>query len=175
MAMKYLLRYLAFVLMSGSGIAQSNLPTCQGLSTTYWNNCFGTYTYSDGSKYLGEWRNGKRNGQGTYFLSSYFPDSSYVGEWNDDKFNGQGTYTVNGTVRSQGIWDSGNFVRSSSPPLSPNIPKVDSSSVLQNLTTPMPLESRRGISIDEAKTKCAEIGFKNATEAFGKCVLQLTK
>jgi hypothetical protein len=31
------------------------------------------------------------------------------------------------------------------------------------------------ISIEDAKKKCVEIGFKTATEGFGKCVLQLTK
>jgi len=111
--MKNLLRYLAFVLMVGGAYAQSNLPACQGSSTNYWDNCFGSSTFSDGSKYIGEWRDGKRSGQGTYLLSSLWPNSSYVGEWKDDKFNGQGTYTIYGNVTSQGIWDSGNFVRSS--------------------------------------------------------------
>jgi hypothetical protein len=31
------------------------------------------------------------------------------------------------------------------------------------------------ISLDTAKVKCADLGFKASTEAFGKCVLQLTK
>ena len=29
--------------------------------------------------------------------------------------------------------------------------------------------------LDEAKTKCTELGFKANTEGFGKCVLQLSK
>jgi hypothetical protein len=35
-------------------------------------------------------------------------------------------------------------------------------------------ESNR-LSLDAAKAKCAELGFKPATEGFGKCVLQLSK
>ena len=30
------------------------------------NNGYGTYTYANGSKYVGEWKDGKENGQGTY-------------------------------------------------------------------------------------------------------------
>lgn len=29
-------------------------------------NGFGTYTYTDGRKYVGAWKNGKKEGQGTY-------------------------------------------------------------------------------------------------------------
>ena len=36
----------------------------------------GTYTWSDGRKYVGEWLDGKQNGHGT--VTS--PDGKYVGE-----------------------------------------------------------------------------------------------
>ena len=49
----------------------------------------GTYTTSDGRKYVGEWKNGKTDGQGT----STLPDGSeYVGEFKDGKMNGKGTW-----------------------------------------------------------------------------------
>ena len=44
----------------------------------------------DGGKYVGSWKNGEKNGQGTYTWSD---GSKYVGEFKDDKRNGQGTYT----------------------------------------------------------------------------------
>jgi hypothetical protein len=75
--------------------AQSSLPPCpRFVSVTTWENCFGTYTFDEGEykghKYVGEYRDGKRNGQGTYT----FPDGrKYVGEYRDGKRNGQGTYT----------------------------------------------------------------------------------
>ena len=42
-----------------------SLPPCEGSGKSTWTNCFGTYTYADGTKYVGEYKNGKRHGQGT--------------------------------------------------------------------------------------------------------------
>ena len=50
------------------------------------------FTYSSGDKYVGEWKHGKYNGQGTFT----FGPGNYVGEFKDGKFNGQGTYTIYG-------------------------------------------------------------------------------
>ena len=47
-------------------------------------------THTDGVKYVGEYKDGKRHGQGTYT----FPDGKkYVGGWKDSKYHGQGTLT----------------------------------------------------------------------------------
>ena len=67
----------------------NKLPDCKS-SSTYKHNCFGTYTHADGSKYVGEYKNGKRHGQGTYTFAS---GSKYVGEWKDGKEHGQGIHT----------------------------------------------------------------------------------
>ncbi len=54
----------------------------------------GTFTYGkgkwEGDKYEGEFKVGYRNGQGTYTWSD---GDKYVGEFKGDKPNGQGTYT----------------------------------------------------------------------------------
>jgi antitoxin component YwqK of YwqJK toxin-antitoxin module len=50
----------------------------------------GTFTYNDGDKYVGEYKDGKRNGQGTF---TYNDGDKYVGEYKDGLKNGQGTYT----------------------------------------------------------------------------------
>ena len=42
----------------------------------------------------------------------------------------------------------------------------------QPITAPQPSTV---FSLDDSKRKCVELGFKAATEAFGKCVLQLSK
>ena len=43
------------------------LPNCVGpYSATSWDNCVGTKTFTDGNKYVGDWQNGKLNGQGVY-------------------------------------------------------------------------------------------------------------
>ena len=43
------------------------LPKCVGSwSVTNWDNCFGTYTWASGDKYVGGYKDGKQHGQGTY-------------------------------------------------------------------------------------------------------------
>ena len=91
---RFALLSLAFVL-SGTAFGQSNLPGCTGSDATKWSNCFGSYTASNGDKYVGEFKDGNYNGQGTYLYiaENQFKGDKYVGEFKDGKFNGQGTYT----------------------------------------------------------------------------------
>jgi hypothetical protein len=68
----------------------------------------GTYTYGPksqwaGDKYVGEFKDGIRNGQGTYTHAS---GENYVGEWKDGKPNGQGTET-NAYGKYVGEWKDG--------------------------------------------------------------------
>ena len=140
---------LIFVLLAGTAYGQSNLPACQGSDISKWSNCNGeeningrhqykgeflygqwygfgvldvlhpdfkgdkyvgefkhgkqneqgTYTYANGGKYVGEWNYGKKNGQGTY---TYANGDEYVGEFTDDKRNGQGTYTFANGIKYVG-------------------------------------------------------------------------
>jgi len=73
----------------------------------------GTYTYSDGSQYIGQWQFRERNGQGTLIYADgrkyvggfksgrrhgkgtlYYPDGRvYVGDFQDGERTGQGTMT----------------------------------------------------------------------------------
>ena len=57
-------------------------PQCVG-GVASWNNCIGTYTWPDGARSVGEYNDGKQNGQGTLTL----PDGSvgYSGMWADGK------------------------------------------------------------------------------------------
>ena len=65
-------------------------PPCKGSPTSSvsniasWTDCVGTYTFANGDKYVGEFRLGRRNGQGTL------------------------TY-ANGGVK-EGIWENGHFI-----------------------------------------------------------------
>jgi hypothetical protein len=74
----------------------SGLPNCKGsYNASTWTNCFGTYTYGPnsewaGDKYVGEYKDGKQNGQGT---KTYASGDKYVGEYKGGKRSGQGTYT----------------------------------------------------------------------------------
>jgi hypothetical protein len=66
------------------------LPQCPSDTAAKWHNCFGTFTYTNGSKYVGEWKDNDKHGQGT---STWADGNKYVGEWKDDKRHGQGTLT----------------------------------------------------------------------------------
>jgi len=89
---------------SFGAVVASDLPACP--SSGYFHNCFGTYTYSDGSKYVGEWKDGNLNGQGTltYGPNSKWAGDKYVGEFKDDKRHGQGTYTHSNGEKYVGGW-----------------------------------------------------------------------
>ena len=50
----------------------------------------GTYIMVNGTKYVGEWKEGKLQGQGTL---TYVNGTKYVGEFKDNQMNGQGTLT----------------------------------------------------------------------------------
>ncbi|MGQ0522411.1 MAG: protein kinase domain-containing protein, partial [Betaproteobacteria bacterium] len=105
------------------------LPACpSSYNSATWTNCFGERMNADGSKYIGEWKNGKYNGQGTQTYSSgvsagykyvgEFRDSNrhgqgtatfptgqtYVGEFRNGKFNGQGTSTYSDGAKYVGEW-----------------------------------------------------------------------
>ena len=75
---------VSFICLSSQVLA---LPSCP--STGYFNNCFGAYIHDNGDKYLGEWKDDKYHGQGTF---SFIDGDKYVGGWKDDKYHGQGTF-----------------------------------------------------------------------------------
>jgi len=66
---------------------------CFGVSTAMASctegNCengHGTYTWPDGLKYVGDFRDGKSHGQGTHTLPD---ETKYVGNFRDGKYHGQ--------------------------------------------------------------------------------------
>jgi hypothetical protein len=66
----------------------------------------GVFAYADGSKYEGEFRNGKPNGKGTFV---HFDGDRYTGGFKNGFYDGRGTlYWKDGTV-SSGIWKNGEF------------------------------------------------------------------
>jgi hypothetical protein len=105
---------LLFALLSSVATAQSKLPACQGKIPT-WNMCVGGATWSDGSKYFGEFKEGKRNGQGTH---TYANGDKYIGEYKNDTCDGQGTLTYANGDKYVGEfqrckrWGNGTFISS---------------------------------------------------------------
>ena len=55
-----------------------------------WTPSQGTWTSTDGRKYVGKFKDGQRNGQGTF---TWHDGEEYVGEWKNGKEHGHGTYT----------------------------------------------------------------------------------
>jgi hypothetical protein len=78
-------------LASTVAVAESLLPSCPDRNVV-WTNCQGTQSYSDGDggRYVGEFTNDKKNGQGTY---SWTDGRRYDGQFRDGKLDGQGTHT----------------------------------------------------------------------------------
>ena len=73
------------------------LASCSSTPTTYGENSI------ENGKYVGQWKNGKWNGQGTF---TYNDGVKYVGEFKDNYFHGEGSFTQpNGLLhRSMEIW-----------------------------------------------------------------------
>ncbi|MDA9949689.1 trypsin-like peptidase domain-containing protein [Paracoccaceae bacterium] len=87
LSLTFCLGIAALLANVGSGFA-SDLPPCP--SSGYKNNCFGTFTFASGNKYVGEVKDNKKHGQGTF---TWADGNKYVGEFKDNKRTVQGTYT----------------------------------------------------------------------------------
>lgn len=96
--MKYLLGYQR-------GVVISEQRTKTGCINGDCTNGQGTHKYTDGSVYVGTWKDGKRNGEGTY---KWVDGVEYKGTWKDGKFNGQGTYTYKNGDVYVGQWKDNN-------------------------------------------------------------------
>ena len=85
------------------------LPECPKDLSKLWDKCFGTINLNNGDKYVGEWKDDKKNGQGAYTFGnqSQWAGDKYVGEWKDDEMNGQGTATFADGDKYVGEWKDG--------------------------------------------------------------------
>ena len=107
------------IILSFVGEFKNNKPIGQG-----------SQTYEDGSKYIGEWKDGKLNGQATYIsnkgvtkyvgawkdnlfhgIGTHIPrkGDKYFGEFKDNKRNGVGTYTYSNGAKYLGEWKNDLF------------------------------------------------------------------
>ena len=67
------------------------LPPCPKNQTKSYHNCYGAKYFSDGSSYIGEFKDNKPQGLGTLTVAN---ETKYVGEFNDGVYHGQGTITL---------------------------------------------------------------------------------
>ena len=108
-----------------------SMLACQG-PVLGWTDCFGGVDLPDGSKYVGEFKDGKYHGQGSYLFSDgrryvgelkdgkrsgqgvflLLDGTRYIGEYKDDKWNGVGAvYSASGQVLQAGTYDDNRLVR----------------------------------------------------------------
>ncbi len=88
-------------------ISIHSLPDCPSDTSVRWNNCFGTYTFTSGNKYVGEWKDNNKHGQGTF---TWADGEKYVGEFKDDTRHGQGTYTFANGKRLVGYFMNDEYI-----------------------------------------------------------------
>lgn len=88
----------ALFVCAGSTVAQTQAPPCPWLGVKH--NCRGEMTLPNGSKYVGEFKNGKRHGRGE--VNSPTGVLRYVGEFKDDQYEGRGTLELSGGWRYEG-------------------------------------------------------------------------
>ena len=67
----------------------------------------GTYTFANGDKYVEEFNNNQKTGEGT---CTYANGDKYVGEWKDGKSHGKGTFTLSDGGILEGLFENGEFI-----------------------------------------------------------------
>ena len=67
----------------------------------------GTYTYSYGDKYVGEWKDDTQCGQG---VATFADGDKYVGEFKDGTMNGKGIYTYADGKIEEGLFKDAEFI-----------------------------------------------------------------
>jgi len=67
----------------------------------------GTLTYPDGSKYTGEWKINRMHGKGVKTYADDQHIKEYVGDWKNGNKDGKGTAIFRGGIRYEGEWQNG--------------------------------------------------------------------
>ena len=141
------------------------LPNCVGQRSVAWQNCFGTYTFSSGSKYVGEFGDDEFNGQGTF---TWADGEKYVGVFKNGKANGQGTYTYASGSKEVGEWENGNLNGYAITYKADGT--IDQEGIFKDNVFQY---AQKKSKLDKHKDTCKDIGFTPKTESFGNCVLKL--
>jgi len=83
--------------------AISKLPPCVGTDPKGWDNCAGSFRFSNGNFYIGEFKNGQRDGNGVLDIANKgcvtsfncigsMVHARYAGTFKDGKIDGYGTW-----------------------------------------------------------------------------------
>tara|TARA_B110000908_G_C10081327_1_gene369717 strand:+ start:277 stop:849 length:573 start_codon:yes stop_codon:yes gene_type:complete len=127
--MKTLLTTSLIFVLSSLAFHAYALPDCAGDEPWTWDDCFGTYTFSSGSKYVGEYKDNKMHGEGTYTWANgdrydgefknglrhgkgatIYPNGDrYEGELKNGEKHGNGTYTYSNGSSYVGEFKNGKY------------------------------------------------------------------
>ena len=102
--MKRLFAIVLFCVLGSAGKSFA-LPPCPPPPGIF-HACFGSYTYSNGAKYVGEFKEGKKHGQGTF---TWADGSKYVWEFKDGQMWNGTYYNADGTFK--GTYSNGEWIR----------------------------------------------------------------
>ena len=75
---------------------------CQGsYNAATWDNCFGTFTFADGNKYVCEYTDGKRTGKGFFFFPNGKTGFCTYNDGKDSNCIGTNAYNVAVNLKNQ--------------------------------------------------------------------------
>ena len=168
---KLILTILFTLVLSGSAFAQCIEGNCL--------NGNGVKIYSNGSKYIGNFKNGKYEGAGILYRSL----RSETSNWKNGKLNG---YTVleeqtqNGKQVTMGNYEEGlknGRIETTFPNGSIVISEWKKGKLLKSEYASEKDKElvEMSFTIGEKKQQCKTIGFKPETEKFADCVLRLVE
>ena len=111
MHMRALLFWMILLAACGAATAQSVAPPAPqsfGLARCpeygYFRNCYGSYTWYDGSTYEGTWKDNQKTGRAVYKDAN---GDTYVGEWKSNRRSGEGVYSWKDGRVWLGQWKDG--------------------------------------------------------------------
>jgi peptidoglycan hydrolase-like protein with peptidoglycan-binding domain len=162
LSLTFCLVIAALLASVGSGFAGSHLPKCPEspwISDDYnsdpsWHNCIGTFlfrTWAGYGTFVGEYKNGKRHGQGTMTLpgtTDWPKGTRYVGGWKNGSRHGQGIYYYSYGKIEEGVWKNDKFQYAQKTPYSRK------PSVLRTAFIKLSKENRR-----QLQTNLKDLGF----------------
>ena len=111
MYIRVLLFWMMWLGAGGAATAQSSAsPAPQSFGVArcpeygYFRNCYGSYTWYDGSTYEGTWKDNQKTGMAVYKDAN---GDTYEGEWKSNRRSGEGVYTWSDGRVWMGQWKDG--------------------------------------------------------------------
>ncbi len=111
MYIRVLLFWMVWLGAGGAATAQSSAsPAPQSFGVArcpeygYFRNCYGSYTWYDGSTYEGTWKDNQKTGMAVYKDAN---GDTYEGEWKSNRRSGEGVYTWSDGRVWMGQWKDG--------------------------------------------------------------------